>query len=218
MEPRPRSRRSTLPRWAPRTDLDIALRHGGGARSTPFIDVIEARRSIRELGRIAPDELGPLLWYSARVRRAGGADGWQSRNAPSAGGLHPVELFVVPHPDVEVFHYDPVRHVLGRLAGIAGGSLAKVCNSSRSILTSNEGALIYLACDQRRSEACYENAESLLWRDAGCVIATLQLVATWLKLGACPLGLLGEGLGKFVAPDLIPVGMVAIGRLRRALG
>lgn len=212
MEPRPRQAVDLPRRWAPRVDVEIELRHSAAAGSMSFLDVVTSRGSLRELDSITLDEIEPLLWHACRTRSTNGST-WQGRSAPSAGGLHPIELFLVGLGTEDAFHYDPVRHVLGRVVADALRT-QEGARALRAVLPENRGAIVLLAGDRSRVEARYENPDSLLWRDAGSFIAVLQLVATWLGLGSCPLGVLGESLIGVLAPELVAVGSFAVGRPR----
>ncbi len=59
-------------------------------------------------------------------------------------------------------------------------------------------------CNIGQSIAAYENAGSLILRDAGCLVLTLCLCAEWLDLAACPLGFLGEDM---VSPLVFPTSL-----------
>ena len=62
--------------------------------------------------------------------------------------------------------------------------------------------------------AAYENPVSLLWRDAGALLATLHLCATSLGLGFCPLGVLGAEFAEAIFPGdatVVGCGVAAIG-------
>lgn len=212
MEPHPRDGHDMPPRWAPRVAFEIELRHSDEAAPTSFVDVLGGRSSQRELESIAVEDLEPLFWHAFRTRATNGST-WQGRSAPSAGGLHPIEVFLVAANAESAFHYDPVRHVLGRIA-VDAVQIAQGAHPLRALLPESNGAIVLLAGDLSRVEARYENPDSLLWRDAGSLIAVLQLVATWLGLGSCPLGLLGESLAAVLAPELVAVGTFAVGRIR----
>lgn len=59
------------------------------------------------------------------------------------------------------------------------------------------------------------NADSLSWRNAGALLATMQLAAGGLGLGFCPLGLLGEEVAASLFPSsgrLVAVGTCLVGR------
>lgn len=76
--------------------------------------------------------------------------------------------------------------------------------------------LLVLAAHAEVTGAQYARATSLLWRDAGCVLQSIYLVASWLELGACGLGLLGGDIiaAAYSAPTVIGAGMCVIGRVR----
>jgi hypothetical protein len=52
--------------------------------------------------------------------------------------------------------------------------------------------ILWLAAQFDRTMARYENGESLVWRDAGCFLGTLDLTAEALGMSFCQLGLTGE--------------------------
>jgi SagB-type dehydrogenase family enzyme len=180
----------------------------------PFGDVLDRRCTIRELKPITLERFGALLWHAARTREKHGGV-WEHRAAPSAGGLHPIELVIVGNGDEQAFRYDPTRHVLERLANIDATSLQAACADLRTVVPTANGALILFAADLGRTAASYENAESLVWRDAGCLIAMLQIVGAWLELGCCPLGVLGCNLLQTIGAgsQLIAAGVAIVGEL-----
>lgn len=51
-----------------------------------------------------------------------------------------------------------------------------------------------LIADLQKAHAAYQAPESLLLRDAGCLMATVALCAGWLGLEACLLGALGSSI------------------------
>jgi hypothetical protein len=55
-----------------------------------------------------------------------------------------------------------------------------------------EGTTIQFIADPARYRACYDNAETLIWRDAGAMLAVVALVATALGLASTPLGRHGD--------------------------
>ena len=84
-----------------------------------LFDALARRRSLRAYGPgpLALGELSALLWAAAGVTER--RDGFAFRTAPSAGGLYPVEHYVVAN-DVEglergLYHYDVLGRALERL-------------------------------------------------------------------------------------------------------
>lgn len=139
-------------------------------------------------------------------------DGREGRAAPSAGSIHPLSLVVVEQPLETVALYDPIRHILGRLE-VEKADVARACSSLVEVLPEARGTFLLALANVQRTGAVYEHPESLVWRDAGCLFATLQLSATALGLGSCLMGILGADLAAVVASDerLVPVGVMAFG-------
>ncbi len=199
-----------VPRWRPSTIAEHRLPGGTPGPNVPFERVLDERRTIRELRPASYERIGALLWHAARTRAAG--SGWEHRAAPSAGALHPINIILVgltPAPAL----YDATRHVLSEMDVVDRSGLDTSVRSARELVPTANGLLAFLAADALRTAAAYDCSDSLLWRDAGCVIATLQLVAAWLGLAAVPLGILGADFVNAVAPDqgLVPVGVLVLG-------
>jgi SagB-type dehydrogenase family enzyme len=178
----------------------------------PFSAVLDRRSSQRDFGELSRANLGSLLWHAARVRST---DRGQHRSAPSAGGLHPIEFVVLEPPFQHAFLYDPVRHALGELADIDSQLLADACGAMVAVLPLARGTFIVALADFERTGALYEEPDSLVWRDAGCALATLHLTAAWLSLGSCLLGIVGAAVAEVVGRDgrVRPVGAIAVGQL-----
>jgi hypothetical protein len=66
--------------------------------------------------------------------------------------------------------------------------------SAAHCLPTPPATLLWLAACEERTAACYENAESLVWRDAGTLLATVGLTAHAMGLQAATLGVTGEPL------------------------
>ncbi len=161
------------------------------APDTNFFDVLGSRRS-GVGGPLGIDDLSALLWHSTALRsRAPGRFGVsaESRNSPSGGGLHPIKLLVLPLEDSIAGFYDDRQHGLGTVAPAA---IAINRESISTILGRSRGTTIQFAADRALLDACYDNASSILWRDAGALVATMCLVATALGIAACPVGRVGD--------------------------
>jgi hypothetical protein len=177
-----------------------------------FFDVLDARRSAT--GATLPTErLSSLLWHSMRLRerRPGRFGiGRESRSSPSAGGLHPIRLLVLPVDGADGGIYDDHRHAL---APVNDAALNLNRASIAEILETAQGTTIQFAVDATLVGACYDNPESLIWRDAGALAATMCLVATALDLTATPVGRIGDFIVKAASmPDgFVGAGAVHIG-------
>ena len=199
LEPVPRDR--VLP-WSTPT-FSSARRHSLSRPGEPpprtFLEVLRARRSRPRIGTIHEGDLSCLLWHSMliRERRPGSSNylEWESRACPSAGGLHPIHLLCLPlDGSLPLGIYDPRYHeilVLGidRAPLILANALSveRLCNAS-------SGLTLQFVADRAKTGAAYLNGESLPWRDAGALSATIGLVAEALRLAATPLGRTGDDL------------------------
>lgn len=164
---------------------------------------------MRELGPTSRARLGTFLWHAARTRAA--RSGKEHRAAASAGGLHPIETVLVGDDNVPEL-YDPRRHALYALRADAV-VLGEAVQECRAVIPSARGVLLLFGAHAARTGAAYANPESLHWRDAGCVLATFHLVATWLGLGFCPLGVLGAKVWSAIDPlgEITPAGAAMLG-------
>lgn len=213
-EPRPRLGDIPPPRRLPRPETGSALPRDIAQPKSLFVDVMQSRRS-RVGGAVGIEDLSSLLWHATAFReRAGpGRFGlpWESRPAPSAGGLHPIRILALPIAEPSTAgEYDPDEHWL---AAIDPSALAVNRASSREILGEVSGTTLQFAYDVEVIEACYENAETLMWRDAGALAATVCLVATALGLTSVVLGRVGDDVVRAAGlnPGLVGAGAVHIG-------
>lgn len=202
------------PLWRPSTTQVSHLEWEPGPE-TSFHEVLERRESERYLGKLSRSKLGSLFWHAARVRSNTGRE---HRPAPSAGGLHPIELVVLEPPFTRAQRYDPHRHTIEELATLDETALATAGLSIAQIVSSPSSTVILELASFELDDAFYSDSESLVWRDAGCILATLHLTASWLGLGSCLLGTLGTDAAKIVSPDAVMsgVGAMAVGERTRA--
>ncbi len=183
---------------------------GGG-----FMAALNARTS-RPGGKLDADDLAALLRHSTFLRHRG-QDGrfgtWESRSAPSAGGLHGIHILCLPLDGGQAAGvYDDVDHEL-RAHGPLSGARELNRLSAREIAGANAGTTLQFFADVARYHACYESADTLVWRDAGALSTVVALIAAALDLVAIPLGRHGRtiveaaNLGdRFVAVGGVHVG------------
>lgn len=187
---------------------------------TSLVDVIESRRSRRDFGLLDEDELGTLLWIAARTRGTRtdpSGRRYQIRAAPSAGGLHPVDLIVIEgvRSSPRVHLYDPLAHALCELHIADQQQLESLLKFVNDILPAGEGVLMWFVAQFERTLAKYVNGESLVWRDAGSLLALIYLAAEAMGLSCCAIGPTGEPeISKALGGDdrLRGVGGCLIGR------
>lgn len=157
-----------------------------------FFFTLHSRHTRRRLGALTPGRLSRLLWHSCKVKRAmppSSGIRWQHRTAPSAGGLHCIEVLVIDGGLVRI--YEPIGHSVQMLE-INGAAFSELLRAATSIVDLSSGTLIWFAADFDLMMSKYEHGESLVWRDAGSLCATMCLVAEALELGCRPIGITGE--------------------------
>jgi len=192
--------RDTPSAWAP-YEFDVVatevLTHPGPPSSRSFADVVAKRRSAVG-GPIKLSSVAELLWYAvgwkgyAPSGRAGLPIAWST--SPSSGGLQSINVICIADDGSSPQVYDPVNHAF--LVLRADNELVHEENRKAifSVTGAYNGCSLRLVGDRSKLCAAYENADSLLLRDAGAVLATVCLCAEWLGLSACPLGFLGNGM------------------------
>ncbi|WEK34733.1 MAG: nitroreductase family protein [Candidatus Pseudobacter hemicellulosilyticus] len=162
-----------------------------------FFTVLKRRRSTRSFGKLSLNELSTLLWHSAKVQKLFVSENGailSHRPAPSAGGIHPIDVFVsLPTliNERKLLLYDPIGHRLGRLI-INPVDESSFFEEVNNCLQMDNGTLIWFGAYMASTALKYHNPESLVWRDAGALLMTFQLVATALGIASCPVGTLGE--------------------------
>ena len=134
------------------------------------------------------------------------------RPHPSAGAMHPIHVVCQRQEGMPWERYDTLRHILAEIPGSeSNAQLAR--EKSAHILPTAEAVLVGLVAEPGKTEAKYESAQSLIWRDAGVVLGYLSVIAEALKLGFCPLGMTGD---VYLAPisatgQLRGVGLALVG-------
>jgi SagB-type dehydrogenase family enzyme len=164
----------------------------------PFADILASRRSRRTFRAVSLQQLNSLLWHSARVINVNSpkAIRWQHRPSPSGGGRHPIDLliFTEERNSENVFLYDPVPHALARLKNVEDSLLDQFLYSINRIITLEQATVVWFAAQFERTLSRYQDGESIVWRDAGALLATISLTAECLGLPCCAIGITGEPL------------------------
>ncbi len=153
-------------------------------------EAIRKRRSVRDYSDepLTLEELARLLFYGLGVT---GSPGYK-RAAPTAGGLTPIELYPVVNnvADLErgLYHYDALAHHLHPLRqGDLRREIAKACLEQDFL--ANAAVVLVLTAVHRRTAWKYgERAYRYVLLDAGHAAENIQLEATALGLGSCPIG------------------------------
>ena len=182
-----------------------------------FPDLLRGRRSDRSLARPALGDVLDMVAAATLARFAADGDrfGRTRRASASAGALHPVSVVIVrPCPTPLPFHVDPASGNLRVLRVADAHGMRSQAERLRTMLPGGQPTHLVFLGDLELVAAAYENPASLLWRDAGTLLATLHLCAASLGLGFCPLGALGEGFADAIFPGrarLVACGTAAVG-------
>ncbi|WP_371867833.1 nitroreductase family protein [Pseudoduganella rivuli] len=162
-----------------------------------FGDVVAARRSNRTFGPLSLMDLSALLWYSCRSvaqRPSGLGFDLSFRPAPSAGAIHPIHVLACSQEQNIWQRYNPVRHQLIEVPDRLLPPQSAMTEISPA-LPIQKGTILWLAAEVGKTASKYENIASLIWRDAGALLAHLGLAASSLGLNFCPLGATGAKWG-----------------------
>ena len=166
-------------RFDPPFDLPAPDLVGG----TTLEQVLAERRSQRVFAdaELSLATMGQLFWAGQGI-----TDGAGYRTAPSAGGLHPLELYAVTAN--HLLHYLPDGHRVEQrsdgaaLAGLAAAAFGQEWVSSAPVILVVVGVVA-------RTEARYgAMADDLMKLEAGHATQNVLLQATALGLAATPVG------------------------------
>lgn len=187
---------------------------------TTFDQVLATRRTVRHFGALEALQLDAFLWQAFRCREI-----WTStlgfdlehRATPSAGAIHPIHLIINKPSDDRWWLYQPQGHYLAELVN-APERLAGLREQSMQVLESSHATMILLLAEPGKTSAKYENACSLIWRDAGALLSVAALTAHAQGLNFCPLGITGEPWASSLADEgqLVGVGVGLLGLGSRA--
>ena len=145
-------------------------------------ETLERRRSKRSFlpKRLGPEQIGQLLWA------AQGAFPRGRRTVPSAGGIYPLELYLVTRENVQ--QYVPQDHELVETQH--GNVVQQLCEAAGGQEFVREApASIVIAADRRAMEGRYgERAERYICLEVGHAAQNIHLQAVALGLGSVPVG------------------------------
>jgi oxazoline/thiazoline dehydrogenase len=179
----------------PRPDLAVSAK-----ADPPFTEVLERRRSVRAHNAAAPiglDQLGELLYRSARIRRVfTGGDGQEAadRPYPSGGALHELEIYplITQCRGIEpgLWHYAAADHALERVAepGRATATLVAAARAAGIMNADPQVVLIITARFGRIMWKYHAIGYALILKHVGVLYQTIYLVGTAMGLGVCGLG------------------------------
>ena len=168
-----------------------------------FSDVVAARRSRRRYAvrGLTLEELSTLLHHAARVVRAEpAADPVEAlRPFAGAGARSELEIYCVADriDDLSpgVYRYDPFAHEVEHLRACDADSerfLRNVCAAAGGVDPVPPLTLLITAVFGRIMQRYQGIGLSLIYRDCGCLLQTLYLVATAMGLAPCAIGTADE--------------------------
>ena len=154
-----------------------------------LFDALARRRSLREYAEppLELGELGALLWAAAGVTAR--EVGFAFRTAPSAGGLFPIEHYVVAHAvdglEPGLYHYAVLDRALELLR--PGDLRLPVAHAALDQgIAAQAGAVFVWTAALERSRWKYgERFARYIFLDAGHIAENVALAATALGLGTC---------------------------------
>jgi len=177
--------------------------------------VIERRRTSRQFTSrsVSIVEISKLLHFSygitgaAPISQSSAEEEFQYfRAAPSAGGLYPLELYLVlwrvTYLEPGIYHYSVVSHALERLKTGDFSQLAGEYTFAPEIAEKACVLLIISAMFERTFFKYNERGYRFVWLDAGHLAQNVCLVATALRLGVVPMGgFLDDELNRLIDID-----------------
>ncbi|MGW5453084.1 SagB family peptide dehydrogenase [Nocardia sp. NPDC003979] len=166
----------------------------------PLTAAIEERYSCRAFDDqhpITADQLGELLYRSARSRGVNFFDGKEvmSRPYPSGGGVYELELYPVVRNvtglESGMYHYDSVRHELQPVVKGEHPAVERLLRAGSVTMIERQPpqVLMVIAARPGRLMWTYEQIPyALILKHAGTLTQTMYLVATAMGIGAVALG------------------------------
>ncbi|MCS6193209.1 nitroreductase family protein [Shewanella baltica] len=181
----------------------------------PFSKVLNARISQREFGILDDKQLGTFLWNACRTRAIAVSElgfDLEHRASPSAGAIHPIHIVIKRPGDGRWWLYQPKTHEMAELKNVQS-KLSPLYERSLSVLEGNNATRILFLAETGKTLGKYQDGCSLIWRDAGALLAVMAFVAAAQGLNFCPLGITGEPWASNLAEKgkLAGVGLALLG-------
>ena len=172
-------------------------------------ECLKTRRSRREFcwDPLSDDELLRLCWAGQGITGPGGL-----RTAPSAGGIHPLELYVVTPAGILHYEADGERLV----PVLRGDHRPALCTAAESqdVVGLAAATIVMVAVEGRMDPRYGARSRRYELVESGHVAQNILLAATAMGICATPVGALDDGAVRDVL-DLpashTPVYLVALG-------
>jgi SagB-type dehydrogenase family enzyme len=156
-------------------------------------EVFAGRRSTRSFAAGRTMSLGllsSLLWAAQGITAETGD--WQFRTAPSAGGLYPIETYIVARNveglDRGLYHFRPRSFDLEFIkTGDLSGRLAEAA-LGQDMIREAQTTFIWTAVVARSKWKYRQRAYRYIYMDAGHIAQNLYLAGTAAGIGVCAVG------------------------------
>ncbi len=160
--------------------------------NTSIESALLLRRSIRSY-KNAPltlQEISQLLWSAQGISDS--SSGFRYRTAPSAGGLYPLEIYVVVGNVTDlmngIYKYRPITHDLKKIA--EGDKRTELCNVAlgQTPIQTAPVVIVFSAVFERTSIKYGSRAERYIYMEVGHAAENLYLQCVSLGLGTVAIG------------------------------
>ena len=197
---------------APNINLPVPRTEGAVSIESTLLK----RRSVREFqdGPLSLESVSQLLWSAQGI-----TDPHGYRTAPSAGGLYPLELYIVVGNvqglNPGIYHYRPKQHRLDLI--VNGDFRRELCKASLSQEAIQQAPVVFVIfCVFERTTVKYrDRGVRYVFMEAGHAAQNLCLQAISLGLGSVTIGAFSDNeVARILKTDkgyapiyIIPVGM-----------
>jgi hypothetical protein len=211
--PKPANEQHKLFQWE--TGEVQRLSPGSHVAMPSLCRVLQERRTVRRFAPLEDDRLSDFLWHACRSHETWTSDlgfDLEFRASPSAGAIHPIHLVINRPGDPRWWLYEPRGHFLVELT-TASKRLQGLREHSQQVVDASEAIQLLFLAEPGKTLAKYRDGCSLIWRDAGALLAIMALTARGMDLNFCPLGITGEPWASALVEqgELAGVGMALLG-------
>jgi SagB-type dehydrogenase family enzyme len=168
-----------------RFELEKPEPPGGG----PLYALLQQRRSVRRFRHktLGQQEFSQILWAAQGITLS--TEHHQFRTAPSAGGLYPVETYIVTNRveglKAGTYHYEVPYHGLVLLEEGNFGSRLAEAGLGQKFLDQAAFVFVWSAVIERSKWKYDQRAYRYIYMDAGHIAQNAALAAVSSGLGSC---------------------------------
>jgi SagB-type dehydrogenase family enzyme len=179
----------------PDATLRIKLPEARFSKNANLYEVVLKRRSVRDYAperALSLGTLSALLWATQGITAEAGD--YQFRSAPSAGGLFPIETYLMVRKveglEQGMYHFRPYAFDLEIIKlGDFSRSLAQAA-LGQSMVANAQVTFMWTAIIERSKWKYRQRAYRYIYLDAGHIAQNLYLAGTAEGLGICGIGAL----------------------------